>query len=81
MHSLDNQVETQFILLSLQGESKYWIKKVFDKTTAAQVHGSNFVVFNFLKNDDFLWNSVESLNFLIALPNDFSNIKEQMMVL
>ena len=41
--------------------SKYWIKKVFDKTIAAQVHGSNFVVFNFLENDDFVLNSVESL--------------------
>ena len=35
--SLDNKIETQFLLLSLQGESKYWIKKVFDKTIAAQV--------------------------------------------
>ena len=53
--SLDNKVE---------GESKYWIKKVFDKTIAAQVQGSNFVIFNFLENDDCLWNSIESLDFL-----------------
>ena len=51
--SLDNKVETQFLLLSLQRESKYWIKKVFHKTIAAQVHGSNFVIFNFLENDTF----------------------------
>ena len=63
---LDNKVETQFLLIFLQGESKYWIKKVFDKTIADQVHGSNFVIFNFLENDDFLWNSIEALKFLIA---------------
>ena len=28
-------------------------KKVFNKTIAAQVHGSNFVIFYFLENDDF----------------------------
>ena len=60
--SPDNKVETQFLLISLQEESKYWIKK----TIVDQVHGSNFVFFSFLKNDDFLWNSVESLKFLIA---------------
>ena len=57
-------VETQFLLISLQEESKYWIKKVFDKAITDQVHGSNFVIFNFLENDDFLWNSVKSLVFL-----------------
>ena len=41
-------------------------QKCFDKTIAAQVHGSNFVIFNFLESDDFFWNSVESLDFLIA---------------
>ena len=35
-------------------------QKVFDKTIAAQVHGSNFVSFNFLENGDFFCNSVES---------------------
>ena len=29
------------------------IKKNFDKTIPAQVHGSNFVIFNFPENDDF----------------------------
>ena len=29
------------------------LKKVFDKTIAAQIHGSNFVIFNFLINDGF----------------------------
>ena len=43
--SLDNKVEAQILLLSLKRESKYWTKKVFDKTIAAQVHGSNFVFF------------------------------------
>ena len=39
-------------------------KEVFDKAIAAQVHGSNFVMFNFHENDDFFfWNSVESLDF------------------
>ena len=60
-NSLDNKAEPQFLLLSLQGESKYWIKKVFDKAIAAQGHCSNFVIFSFLENDDYLWNSVESL--------------------
>ena len=33
---------------------KVWDKKTnFDKTIAAQVHGSSFVIFNFLENDDF----------------------------
>ena len=50
-------------MLSLQGESKYWIKNVSDKTIAARVYGSNFVIFNFLENDNFFWNSVESLEF------------------
>ena len=58
--SLDNKVETQFLSLSLQRESKYWIKKVFNKTIAARVHGASFVIFNFLENDDFFWTSVES---------------------
>ena len=35
----------------------------FNKTIAAQVHGSNFVIFIFLENNDFFWNSVESLEF------------------
>ena len=52
--SLDNKVEPKFLLLSLQRESKYWIKKDFDKTIAAKVYGSNFVIFSFLKNDVFL---------------------------
>ena len=60
--SLDNKVENQFLLISLQEESKYWIQK----TIVGQVHGSKFVFFSFLKNGDFLWNSVESLEFLIA---------------
>ena len=51
--SLVNKVETQFLLISLQRESKYWIKKVFDKTIAVQVHGSNFVIFNFIENGYF----------------------------
>ena len=38
-------------------------KKGFDKTIAAQVHGSNFVIFNFLENDDFFLNSEEALGF------------------
>ena len=32
--SLDNKVEPQFVLISLHKESKYWIKTVFDITTA-----------------------------------------------
>ena len=43
--SLDNKVETQFLLISLQEESKYWIKIFLYKTIADQVHGSNFVIF------------------------------------
>ena len=39
---------------------------MFDKLFADQVHGSNFVIFSFLENDDFIWNSVESLEFLIV---------------
>ena len=35
----------------------------FDKTTAAQVHGSNFVTFDFLENVKFFWNPVESSDF------------------
>ena len=31
---------------------------------AANVYGLNFVFFNFLKNDDFLWNSVKSSEFV-----------------
>ena len=62
--SLDNKVETQFLLITFQREYKYWNKKSFDKTIAAQVHGSNFVIFNFLENGDFSWNSVESAEFI-----------------
>ena len=29
--SLGNKVETQFLMLSLQRESKYWIKKIVTK--------------------------------------------------
>ena len=65
--SLVNKVEAQFLLISWQRESKYWIKKLFDKTIAAQVHGSNFVIFNFLENGDFFCNSVESSEFLNSL--------------
>ena len=65
--SLANKVETQFLLISLQRESKYWVKKVFDKTIAAQVHVLNFVIFNFLENGDFFCNSVESTEFLNSL--------------
>ena len=65
--SLDNKVETQFFLLSLQSESKYLIRKEFlTNKIAAQVHSSNFAMFNFPENDDFFWNSVESLDFLIS---------------
>ena len=39
-------------------------KKVFDKTIAALDHGSGFVIFNFLENNDFFWNSVESSDFV-----------------
>ena len=39
-------------------------KKVFDKTIAAKVHGSSFVIFNFIENDDFFWNYVESSEFV-----------------
>ena len=42
------------------------LKFMAHKTITAQVHGSNFVIFNFLKKYDFFWNSVKSLNFLIA---------------
>ena len=65
--SLVNKVETQFPLISLQRETKYWIKKVFYKTIAAQVHGLNFVIFNFLENGDFFCNSVESSEFFNSL--------------
>ena len=52
--SLDDNGGSQFRLLYLQEETKYWIKKVFDKTIAAQVRlGSNIVIFNFLENDVF----------------------------
>ena len=62
--SLDNKLETLFLSLSLQRESKYWIKKVFNKTIAAQVHGSSLVIrfLIFLKMTIFFWNSVESKN-------------------
>ena len=36
---------------------------MFDKSIAAQVHGSNFVIFNFLEDDDFFENAVESSDF------------------
>ena len=62
--SLVNKVETQFLMIYLQRESKYWIKIFLDKTIAAQVHGSNFVIFNFLETGDFFCNSVESSKFL-----------------
>ena len=52
--SLDNKQEIHFFLLSLQILSKYWIKKVFNKTISAQVHGSNFVIFNFPEITFFL---------------------------
>ena len=39
---------------------------MFDKTIGTRVHGSNFVIFNFHENDDYFWNSVESLEYLIA---------------
>ena len=42
-------------------------QKSFDKTIAAQVHGSNFVIFNFLENGDFFCNSVESSDFFKSL--------------
>ena len=31
-----------------------WSQNVLGKTIAAQVHGSHFVIFYFLENDDFL---------------------------
>ena len=68
--SLVNKVETPFLLISLQRKSKS-----FYKTIAAQVHGSNFVSFNFLENGDFFCNIVESSEFLNSLTNDFYNIK------
>ena len=49
--SLDNKVESHFLYICK--ESKYRIKKVFDKAIAAQIHGSNFVIFNFPENDVF----------------------------
>ena len=42
-------------------------QKSFRQTIAAQVHGSNFVIFNFLENGDFSCNSVEYLEFLNSL--------------
>ena len=61
--SLDNKIESQFLLLSFNESQSIGSKQVIDKTIAAQVHGSNFEIFNFLENDDFFWNSVESLDF------------------
>ena len=40
--SQDNKVETQFLFKESQS---IWINKVFDKTIAAQIYGSNFVIF------------------------------------
>ena len=40
---------------------------VFDITIAAQVRGSNFVIFNFLENADSFCNSVESSEFFNSL--------------
>ena len=65
--SLVNKVETQFLLISLQRESKYLVKKVFDKTIDAQVHGSNLVIFDFLENDIFFCNTEESSELLNRL--------------
>ena len=42
-------------------------EKVFDKTIAAKVYGSNFVIFHFLENEDFFWNSVESSEFVSSV--------------
>ena len=38
-------------------------KSFFYKTITAQVHGSHFVIFNFLENGDFFLNSIESSEF------------------
>ena len=65
--SLVNKVETQFLLISLQRYSNYWIKNNFDKPITAQVHGSTFVIFNCLENGDFFSTSIESLEFLNSL--------------
>ena len=35
-------------------------KIVLDKAMVAEVHGSNFVIFNYLENDVFFCKSVES---------------------
>ena len=56
-------VETQFLCYHCKENQSIGPTEVFDKAIAAQVHGSNFVIFNFLENDDFLLNSVESLEF------------------
>ena len=59
--------ETQFLMISLQRESTYWIKKVFAKTITAQVHDSNFVIFIFPENGDFFSVTVEYSEFLNSL--------------
>ena len=53
--SLDNKTEAKFVCfcyLCVDNQS-IGSKKVFDKTTAAQVHGANFVVFDFLEDDNY----------------------------
>ena len=61
--SLNNKVEPSFFRYLCKESQSIGSKKVFNKTISAQVHGSNFVIFKFLKNDDFFWNSVESSDF------------------
>ena len=63
IYSLDNKVNPISFAIIVK-RVKVLDQKGFDKTIVAQVHGSSTVIFNFLENDDFFWNSVESLEFL-----------------
>ena len=53
--------EIQFFCHLCYESQSFGPEKGFDKTIAAKVHGT---IFNFLENDNFFWNSVESSEFV-----------------
>ena len=56
--------ESSFFCHLCYDSQSFGSEKAFDITIAAYVHGSNFVILNFLENDDFFWKSVESSEFV-----------------
>ena len=54
--SLFNKVETQFLLIYLHRESKYWIKKVLTKQSLLKFMAQILSFLNFLENGDFFCN-------------------------